>query len=462
MRRLAIALLAAAAGIGLASAASADAATTPRQEPSPAESLAPVDVFEVSGLLDGIVADEIERAIERAAEDGAQALVLQVNSKQAVVSRERMVELATQIRDAEVPVAIWVGPSGARAYGLPGQLIGAAPIAGMAPGARIGDFGRPLELSDGPLEFGDAIEQLATGTLGYDDARASGVLKLPSDAPDAIVLRTMLQAMDGIEYRGTVLDTVVDVATDSSTVESTATTPRFFKLGLVPRLFHTVASPPVAYLLFVIGAALLVFEFFTAGVGVAGVVGVTCFVLGSYGFGALPMRGWALALLIASVVALAIDVQVGIPRFWTGFGLLAFTLASVALYRDGIRMSWITLVSGIGGMALAFIVGMPSMVRTRFATPTIGREWMIGETGAAVVDLAPEGVVRVGEGTWRARTNRATPIAAGDVVRVVAIDGVTLEVEPETGGARDYRERRAKPADGDDVSEVGERVETDS
>ncbi|MEZ5217404.1 MAG: hypothetical protein R2715_12695 [Ilumatobacteraceae bacterium] len=145
----------------------------------------------------------------------------------------------------------------------------------------------------------------------------------------------MIRALDGLEYRGTTLDTIVDVAAADGGVESSSTTPRFFKLGLVPRLFHTVASPPVAYLLFVIGAALLVFEFFTAGVGVAGVVGIACLVLGSYGFGVLPMRGWALALLIAPLVALAIDVQVGIPRFWTGVGILGFTLASVVLYRDG-------------------------------------------------------------------------------------------------------------------------------
>jgi membrane-bound serine protease (ClpP class) len=81
------------------------------------------------------------------------------------------------------------------------------------------------------------------------------------------------------------------------------------------------------------------------------------------------------------------------------------------------------------------------MVRTRFATPTIGREWMVGMEGTAVHAVDPDGVVRVGEGTWRARTNRATPIAAGDVVRVVAVDGLTLEVEPEAGGAQDYRER---------------------
>jgi membrane-bound serine protease (ClpP class) len=106
------------------------------------------------------------------------------------------------------------------------------------------------------------------------------------------------------------------------------------------------------------------------------------------------------------------------------------------------RPSWIALIVGIGGVMLTFIVGMPSMVRTRFATPTIGREWMIGEEGTVIDDVDPEGVVQVGEGRWRARTNRATPVAAGETVRVAAIDGITLEVEPLEGAARDYREMR--------------------
>ena len=235
-----------------------------------------------------------------------------------------------------------------------------------------------------------------------------------------------------------------DAPDDDGVIKPTVATPRFFKLGLMPRLFHTVGSPPVAYLFFIIGAALLVFEFFTAGVGVAGVLGVICLVFGCYGFGVLPVRGWALAAIIVAFAAFAIDVQVGVPRLWTGVGMVLFTLGSVLLYREGIRMSWITLLVGVSGIALTFINGMPSMVRTRFATPTIGREWMIGELGDAVGELSPTGVVLVGGAKWRARTNRATPIAAGDRVRVTAIDGVTLEVEPEEGAARDYRERRAK------------------
>jgi membrane-bound serine protease (ClpP class) len=106
------------------------------------------------------------------------------------------------------------------------------------------------------------------------------------------------------------------------------------------------------------------------------------------------------------------------------------------------RMSWVTLVSGIGMMALAFIVGMPSMVRTRFATPTIGREWLIGAEGVASTDISPDGTVIVHNAQWRARTNRSTPLPVGTMCRVAAIDGITLEVEPLEGAARDYREMR--------------------
>jgi membrane-bound serine protease (ClpP class) len=66
---------------------------------------------------------------------------------------------------------------------------------------------------------------------------------------------------------------------------------------------------------------------------------------------------------------------------------------------------------------------------------------MIGEPGLARGPVDPEGVVIVQGAPWRARTNRATPIADGDAVRVVSLEGLLLEVEPEEGAARDHRER---------------------
>jgi membrane-bound serine protease (ClpP class) len=94
-------------------------------------------------------------------------------------------------------------------------------------------------------------------------------------------------------------------------------------------------------------------------------------------------------------------------------------------------------------MVLSMLGGMPAMVRSRFSTPTIGREWMVGEEGTARTAVSPEGIVVVRGAPWRARTNRATPIVEGESVRVAAIDGLLLEVEPLHGAARDHRERSA-------------------
>jgi membrane-bound serine protease (ClpP class) len=156
---------------------------------------------------------------------------------------------------------------------------------------------------------------------------------------------------------------------------------------------------------------------------------------------ALPTRPIGVALLLLAMFAYGVDVQTGVPRVWTGIGTVAFLVGSLVLY-DGVSVSWVTLLIAFVGITLTMLAGMPTMVRTRFSTPTIGREWMVGEMGSARTDVDPDGVVSIRDAPWRARTNRATPIRRDEAVRVVAIDGLVLEVEPEEGGARDYRERR--------------------
>ncbi|MBI4934731.1 MAG: hypothetical protein HY828_12685 [Actinobacteria bacterium] len=476
MRRLAITLLitplAGLAGLSLLGTSTANASTVPPNdtvitsdtvateqvsdtESSVADDLAPVDVLQVSGLFDEIQVQSVADAIDRAEAAGSQAIILQMNSKGSIVSDESMRGLLQKVADATIAVGIWVGPSsGARAYGVPAQLFGVADVTAMVAGSRLGYTGPLLELDGAQVDLGPAADALKSDSMSFSEARAAGVLKL--DTPDVGVptVRSMVLAMDGVVLDdGTVLDTVAQDLSDTGETQNVATLVRFSALGLLEEMFHTVASPPMAFVFFVIGVCLLIFEFFTAGVGVAGFVGAVLTVFGCYGLSALPTRTGAIVLLVLAMLAFAVDVQVGIPRFWTGVGVTLFVLSAWFLYEpipgNDLQLSWVTLFFVIVGVLLTFIVGMPSMVRTRFATPTIGREWMIGKEGTAVGAISPEGVAQVGEAKWRARTNRATPIVAGGDLRVVAIDGVTLEVEPAEGGARDYRERRAKAGAGD-------------
>jgi membrane-bound serine protease (ClpP class) len=388
-----------------------------------------VSVIKVVGLIDPVMADFISRSIVAGEDAGVVAVVLQMNSPDAVVSDARLVDLARQIHEAEVPVTVWIGPSGSSARGGAAQLAGAAQRVGIAPGSRLGKTG-DLVVPDELLSEGflAAQERLRNGTVGPGEAFELGI----TATEEAPVIGEFLIDLPGFES--------AEVEQDGRTVRQPVTTPVFSALPVQDQLFHTVASPAVAYLLLLVGLSLIIFEFFTAGVGVAGLVGAGSLVLSAYGLAILPVRPVALALILLAMFGFSVDVQTGVARVWSGIGVAALIVGSFLFY-DGFGLSWITLLVGIGGTSLAMIGGMPAMVRTRFSTPTIGREWMIGEEGEAITAVSPDGVVLIRGAKWRARTNRATPIPAGDPVRVIAIEGLVLEVEPEEGGARDYRER---------------------
>lgn len=457
MRRLAIALLTMAAGLSMFGGAAnaqtdnesngVDTVTTPG-----GADIAPVDVLQVSGFVDDILIDEISNAIERAQNGGAQALILQVNSDGTIVDDNVVAKLLNDIANAPIPIGVWVGPTGSRFYGPAAQMLAVADVTGMAPGARVGYIGVPLKIPSADIDFGVAEENLRNGSVGLSEARALDIFKQRIDDEGIPTVTSMLQAMNGYEESGNILLTTEQVVTDDGNLRfDTVATVRFSKLSLIDQLFHTVASPPVAYLLLLTGLALLVFEFYTAGVGVGGVVGAVCTFLAFSGLSVLPTRTWAIVVIGVAMLAFSVDVQVGIPRFWTGVGLLLTVIGTAFLFESlpgtSMRPTWIALLAGLGGITLTFIVGMPNMVRTRFATPTIGREWMIGEIGTVITDVDPDGVVEIGTSRWRARTNRATPVLAGEQVRVAEIDGITLEVEPLEGAAKDYREMRDKDAD---------------
>lgn len=386
-----------------------------------------VSVVKTSGLLDPVLVDFLRSAVAEADAEGAIALVMQTNSTGVVVDDATFAALLEEIAAASVPVGVWVGPSGSALTGKAAQLVGVADQVGMAPGTRLGDAGEPV------IEGLDAerMALIADRTVNSQEAAELGITTVEAPTVGDFLVNT-----PGVETREI-------IAENGETRREPVTQVRFGQLSLVSQLMHTVASPAVAYLLLTIGLALIIFELFTAGVGVAGVVGAGSLVLAGYGLGVLPIRVWALVLIGLSMLALAVDVQTGVPRFWTGVGVVLYVIGSIGLY-DGVSLSWVTLVVGVVSVLLAFLAGMPSMVRTRFSTPTIGREWMIGEFGRAVSDVDPDGVVQVRDALWRATTNRATPIAELDRVRVVGIDGLVLEVEPEEGAARDYRDRSGR------------------
>lgn len=407
--------------VGLAGPAAAGGRSVPAPEAVSAGAAGPeggpfVEVVEVTGLVDRLVEGHIRRRLAAADEGGAMAVVLQVNSPGDVLGDRELAELVRAVGEAPVPVVAWVGPSGARAGGGAARLVAAADLVAVAPGSHL----------DGP----DGRR------LGAEEAVEAGVADLVAPTLSGLVVLELDDRVVG----GVRLDTAtVESDADGTRIQQTVEI-RFHKLPLVDQLAHTVASPPLAWLLLLAGLGLLVFELYAGGVGVAGVTGAAALLAAGYGLDVLGVRGWALGLVVLAFVGFAIDVQAGAPRTWTVIATVSLIVGSVSIY-DGMTVGWVALPAGVVGTFLLMVVALPAVVRSRFSTPTIGRDWLVGRTGTAVVDVAPRGVVRVAEAEWRAVTNRATPISAGSPVRVVAIDGISLEVEPLEGAARDPSRR---------------------
>ena len=374
------------------------------------------DVVEVSGFLDGIMAEFIERSIDRASAEGSLGLVLQVNSPLATIDNQRLVELAARIRSSDVPVSMWVGPSGAVAKGAAGQLAGVVSDLALAPGSELGDLGPLIVPAEHLAEpFADAYPAMRDRAVSSAEAIELGL------AREAPTLPFFVIDLPGFE-------TEVDASGDEP-VRVPVSRVRFAKLSLLDQFMHTAASPALAYLLFLAGAGLLVFELYTAGVGIAGGLGALSFLLGCYGLAALPARGWAVGLLVVAMFGYAVDIQTGVPRVWTAIATVCLVAGSLTLF-SGTSLSWVTLLAGIVGVTAGMVTGMPAMVRTRFGTPRIGRDWMIGALGVARDAVDPEGVVVIDGAPWRACTQRATPIGVGDPVRVMSLEGLILTVEP--------------------------------
>ena len=375
-----------------------------------AESTRPVvEVIQVGGLLDRVQADFFEHAITDADAAHAAALVVQLDSSRSVLSSSRFQELMTKIRRAATPIGIWVGPARAGAVGgNVVKLLLAADVVGLAPGADIDK--RPGV---------DVHVDLHSPTLGDFLVSLNG--RAGISVPTKIIGKK-----GSTQHR----EPLVDV--------------RFAKPSLTARTIHGVTSPGPAYGLFMAGLLLAVLEFATAGIGLAAGTAAILLVLAALGLGGLPTNPVGIVALLFAVFSFGIDLQAGAPRFWTTVGTGSMVFGTFTLFHAGMHVPLIWIVAVFGLTAAFVLAGLPSLIRARFSSPTIGRDGFIGEVGAAVGELNPEGLVAIRGATWRARTNRATPVEDGAAIRVIGIDGLVLDVEPEAGGAKDYRER-SKP-----------------
>jgi membrane-bound serine protease (ClpP class) len=401
-----------------------------------------MEVVQVQGAIDPVVADLIKGSIERAQTNGATVVILQIDSHGALDADP--VALIGAVETSKVPVAVWVGPGKSVARGAAAGLTAVASFSAASPGARLGPA-QPFRLdsrarvsysrvSTDPVRDGRITRRLD----GLADRRLTGDKAAEAGLIDAVAptLGDLIIALNGKEVptaAGPVrLTTAKQVDTKEGPRQTADQPVRFLKPGTFESVQHSLTSPSVVFLLLIVGLSLMVFEFFTVGIGLAGVTGAAAVAGALYGSSHLPVTWWALGLLVLSTFGFAVDVQAGHQGFWTGVGVLGLLAGAFKLFGGSSALNvplWLVALVFVGQIVF-MLGGMTVAVRNRFSIPTVGRDSMIGELGEARTELNPDGVVTVRGAPWRARTHRGRPVSPGGAVRVVAVDRLVLEVEP--------------------------------
>src|SRR5436190_10770792 len=409
---------------------------------------APVAVVPVEGAIGPATADFVRRAIEHAATDGTQLVVLRIDTPGGLDSAMR--EIIKAILASPVPVASFVAPSGARAASAGTFILYASHFAAMAPGTNLG-AASPVSLIGGGAtdKEGKKTEDTMTKKVTNDAvAYIRGFAQLRGRNADwgeqAVRESVSLPAEEARKLK--VIDLIAaDVPAlikklDGKTVEA-AGAKRTLQLADAAvqelqadwrtRFLAVITNPSVAYLLVLLGAYGLLFEFMNPGLVMPGVVGVIALLIAAYALHLLPVNYAGLALMLLGIGFMVAEAF--LPAYGSlGIGgLIAFVLGSIMLIEEtnlpGLDIP-LALIAGVAAASagfLIFVLGM--LVRGRKHPVVSGREHMIGASGEALEDFEGEGWARVRGESWRVRT--AGPVRRGERLRVTAMHGLVLTVE---------------------------------
>lgn len=429
----------------------------PQEEPGPAER--PVVVSAMEGVIGPPQADWMRQSLERATARDARALVLRLNTPGGL--SDAMRDIIQTVLSSPIPVIAWVAPSGSRAASAGTYIFYASHVAAMAPGTNLG-AATPIQMGGGgmpgsPEEDQEGGEKGEEKEPGSDDpaqrkmvedavAYLQGLADLRDRNRDwaerAVREGASLPAGEAAEagvadFLAPTLDALLEAA-DGRTVETSAGEVTLDLAGapveeVEPgwriRLLQILANPNVAYILMLIGIYGLIFELASPGAIFPGVLGGISLLLALYAFQTLPVNYAGLALMGLGILFFIAEALV--PSFGAlGIGgLVAFVLGSILLMdtdTPALEVAWPVIITAavITGGFMLTVATMAARSHRRQSVSGTGH--LIGHQARAIDDLDPEGWVRFEGERWKARA--AEPVAAGEDVRITAVDGLTLEV----------------------------------
>jgi membrane-bound serine protease (ClpP class) len=409
-----------------------------------------VNVVTIAGSINPASSAYLRQAIERSEQDGAAALLIELDTPGGLLSSTK--DVIQGILNAEVPVIVYVSPRGAWAASAGTFITLAGHVAAMAPGTSIG-AASPVDASGGGGERDEeskrtdvAAEKAEKFTMAFiesiarerqrnvewalkavreseavaqDEALRLGVIDLV--APDR---EALLREVEGRE---------VKVAGRPVVLELAGAEIRRIEMTLLERLFDKLASPDVAVLLVMAGLLGLYIELNHPGLLLPGIAGAVCLVLAAIAFQILPFSWLGLLLMAAGLGLVVAEIFVTAYGLLFALGLACFLIGGSMLFEvpevGDLELSfWSVLVPIVTGFGIFGGVVVVAVGRALRRPQTAGVDELIGLVGRTATPLAPEGRVFVRGEYWAARGSEDLP--AGVEVEVTAVEGMCLRVRP--------------------------------
>ncbi len=402
-----------------------------------------------TGIVDNVMAEYIGSGVARGAQDGASAVVIELNTPGGAL--EATSRITSALLEAPLPTIVWVAPSGGRAASAGTFITLSAALAFMAEGTNIG-AATPVDSSGGdiPGDLGVKVRNDAIANItAIAEARGRNVEWAvatvdegkSSPASEAVAVG----AVDGIANTiGDVLASsdgrTVSVAGRDVALAVRGADVRDLGMNPLQRLLHLLSDPNIAFILFTIGFYGLLFELQNPNF-VTGILGALAIILAFVGFGSLPLNVAGLLLIGLGVVLFILEATVTSHGLLTIGGLVAFALGASALYTTpgdptapDVSVAFplivgMTLLTGLVMGAIA-IVALRSR-RLRPSPGIVGSDALTaGALGEVRRPLDPLGSVYAGGEEWTARTVDGHRLGRGAAVRVVGREGLVAVVEP--------------------------------
>jgi membrane-bound serine protease (ClpP class) len=401
---------------------------------------APIFTIEVDGIINPPTAKFIIDSIDEAAKEGAQCLIIQLDTPGGLMESMRLI--VKKILTSNIPVIVYVSPKGARAASAGVFITMAAHIAAMAPGTHIG-AAHPVTLGAEGKESKTMTDKIVNDTVSniksiaktrgrnVDWAEKAVRKSVSVTEEEALKLNVVDLISSDLQDLLTKIDgRVVKFDGSSRTLLTKGMQPRSLQMSWRDKLLDVISNPQIAYYLLMLGGMGIFFELSNPGTILPGVVGGIFLILAFYALQVLPVNYAGLALILFAIILFIAEIKVVSHGLLAVGGIISLLLGSLMLFQspaEYMRISLSVIIPAVLVTSSFFIFAATMAIRARLTKPTTGMEGLIGETGTASTPIAPEGKVAIHGEIWDVVSDQN--IERGEKVQVFGVVNLKLKVK---------------------------------